>query len=138
MSWTCPECRRTFKKPNQSHSCVIKHLDAHFITREPNVRSTYDALENRLKSIIVFQVSPVVNAIMFTSESTFLAIKPKKRWIDLEFALDYEANEFPIHKIVRISKTRFAHFIRIQEPRDIDDQLIGWIKKAYELISENV
>ncbi|PLW95686.1 MAG: hypothetical protein C0591_10685 [Marinilabiliales bacterium] len=138
MSWTCPECKRTFKKKNQSHSCVNKSLDAHFLKKEPQVRATYDALENRLKSIIVFQVSPVVNAIMFTSESTFLAIKPKKRWIDLEFALDYEANEFPIHKIVRISKTRFAHFIRIQEPRDIDDQLIGWIKKAYELISENV
>ena len=102
------------------------------------VRSTYDALENRLKSIIAFRVSPVVNAIMFTSESTFLAIKPKKSWIDLEFALDYEANEFPIHKIVRISKTKFAHFVRVQNPGDIDDQLIGWIKKAYELISKNV
>lgn len=123
---------------NQAHSCVIKSLDAHFITKEPQVKATYDALENRLKSIIDFRINPLINAIMFTSESTFLAIKPKKRWIDLEFALDFEANEFPIHKIVRISKTKFAHFVRVQSSADIDDQLIEWIKKAYKLISKNV
>jgi len=138
MSWKCPECKRTFKNTNQSHSCVIKSLDAHFIKKEPQVRATYDTLENHLKSIIDFQVSPVINAIMFTSESTFLAIKPKKSWIDLEFVLDYEANEFPIHKIVQVSKTKFAHFVRIQQPKDVDGQLIGWIKKAYTLISKNV
>ncbi len=138
MSWTCLECNRTFKNNNQSHSCVNKSLDLHFTNKEPQVRATYDALENKLKAMVDFQICPVVNAIMFTTESTFLAIKPKKRWIDLEFALDFEANEFPIHKIVQISKTRFAHFIRVQEPGDIDDQLINWIKQAYELISKNV
>lgn len=138
MSWTCPECNRTFKNTHQSHSCVIKSLDAHFIAQEPQVRATYDTLESKLNAIIDFEISPVINAIMFTSETTFLAIKPKKRWIDLEFSLDYNANEFPIHKIVRISKTRFAHFVSVQQPGDIDDQLIEWIKQAYQLISKNV
>jgi hypothetical protein len=137
MSWTCPECNRTFKNTNQSHSCVKKSLDAHFIRKEPQVRATYDALESRLKAIFDFQISPVINAIMFASESTFLAIKPKKSWIDLEFVLDREANEFPIHKTAKVSHTRYAHFIRIQEPKDVDDQLIDWIKNAFQLISKN-
>ena len=138
MPWTCPECNRKFKNTNQSHSCVIKRLDEHFIGREPQVRATYDALESRLKAIIEFRISPVINAIMFTNNVTFLAIKPKKEWIDLEFLLDYEVNEFPIHKVVKATKTRYAHFIRIQEPKNVDDQLIEWIKKAYKLNSEKV
>ena len=133
MSWTCPHCKRSFRSTNQSHSCVNKSVDEHFIGKNVNVKATYDTLEFKLKSYINFEIHPVLNAIMFTTEVTFLAIKPKKYWIDLEFLLDYEANEFPIHKVVKASKTRYAHFIRVQLPKDIDEQLIEWIIKAYKL-----
>ena len=138
MSWFCPQCKRKFKSANQSHSCVVKSIDEHFIGKNANVRATYDTLGKKLKSIIDFNIHPVINAIMFTTDVTFLAIKPKKSWIDLEFLLDNEANEFPIHKVVKANKTSYAHFIRIQEPKDVDNQLIGWIKEAYMLISKNV
>lgn len=137
MPWICPQCNRTFKNTNQSHSCVKKSLDAHFIRKEPRVRATYDVLESQLKTIIDFQISPVLNAIMFTTETTFLVLKPKKSWINLEFVLDYEISEFPIHKTVKVSNTRSAHFVRIQEPKDIDDQLVDWIVNAFRLISKN-
>jgi hypothetical protein len=112
---------------------VNKSVDEHFIGKNVNVKATYDTLELKLKSIINFKIHPVLNAIMFTHEVTFLAIKPKKNWIDLEFLLDFEAQEFPVHKVVKSSKTRYAHFIRVQEPEDVDEQLVGWIKKAYDL-----
>lgn len=138
MPWTCPNCQRVFKSNNQGHSCVTKSLNEHFTRKEPQVYTTYLKLESYLKSFEAIQISPVINAILFSSKSTFLAIKPKKSWLDLEFILDYEANEFPIHKIVSVSKTRFAHFVRIQNETDIDDQLTSWIKKAYEFNSKNV
>ena len=133
MTWSCPLCKRTFRSTNQSHSCVVKNIDDHFIGKNINVRATYDVLESKLKSIFDFSIHPVLNAIMFTTDATFLAIKPKKSWIDLEFILSNEVNEFPIHKVAKASKTRYAHFVRIQEPKEIDEQLIGWIKEAYKL-----
>ena len=138
MPWTCPNCVRTFKNTNQWHSCVDKILDEHFFNKEPGVRTTYDRLESTLKTFGKFQVSPVINAILFSSESTFLAVKPKNKWLDLEFVLDYQADEFPIHKCVQVSKTRYAHFVRIQHPEEVDEQLIEWIKKAYVLNVKNV
>ena len=138
MPWICPECNRKFKSTNQSHSCVVKSIDEHFVRKEANARATYETLVKKLKSIIDFEIHPVINAIMFTTDVTFLAVKPKKEWIDLEFLLDYEVNEFPIHKVVKVTKTRFAHFVRIQEPKNVDDQLIEWIKEAYILNSENI
>ena len=122
----------------QGHSCVVKSLDEHFINKEPGVRATYDRLESTLKTFGDFQVSPVINAILFSAESTFLAIKPKSKWLELEFVLDYQADEFPIHKTIQVSKTRYAHFVRIQNPKEVDEQLIRWIKKAYELNAKNV
>lgn len=138
MPWTCLNCNRTFKNTGQWHSCVVKSLDEHFINKEPRVKVTYERLESTLKTFGDFQISPVINAILFSSESTFLAVKPKSKWLDLEFVLDYQADEFPIHKMVQVSKTRYAHFVRIQNPEEVDEQLIGWIKKAYELNAKNV
>ena len=122
----------------QGHSCVNINLDKHFVNKEPSVRTTYNRLESTLKTFGDFQVSPVINAILFSAESTFLAIKPKSKWLELEFVLDYQADEFPIHKTIQVSKTRYAHFVRIQNPDEVDKQLIGWIKKAYELNAKNV
>jgi len=138
MPWICPQCNRKFKSTNQSHSCVMKSADEHFARKEANVRATYDTLVKKLKSGIDFEIHSVINAIMFTTDITFLAIKPKKEWIDLEFLLDYEVNEFPIHKVVKATKTRYAHFVRIQKPKEVDDQLIEWIKEAYKLNSEKI
>lgn len=138
MPWTCPNCKHTFKNTKQGHSCVVKNLVEHFINKDPSVRATYDRLASTLKTFGNFQISPVINAILFSSESTFLAVKPKSKWLDLEFVLDYQADEFPIHKMVQVSKTRYAHFVRIQNPEEVDEQLIGWIKKAYELNAKNV
>lgn len=135
MTWRCPQCNRKFRNTNQSHSCVNKRVDDHFIGKNMHVKATYDTLEFKLKSMINFNIHPVLNAIMFTTDATFLAIKPKKNWIDLEFVLNYEANEFPVHKVVKVNNERYAHFIRVQEPKDIDEQLIRWVRKAHELIS---
>lgn len=129
---------RTFKNTNQWHSCVNINLDEHFINKEPGVRTTYVRLESTLKTFGDFQVSPVINAILFSAVSTFLAVKPKSKWLDLEFVLDYQADEFPIHKTIQVSKNRYAHFVRIQNPEEVDEQLIRWIKKAYELNAKNV
>lgn len=83
------------------------------------------------------QISPVKSAIIFSAKSTFLAVKPKKNWLDLEFILDYEADEFPVFKIIRAGKSRYVHFIRISTPENIDRQLMDWIRQAYALNLKN-
>lgn len=76
------------------------------------------------------------NCILVKSVSTFLAIKPKTTCMDVEFLLDEEVDVFPIHKAIRVSKNRVAHFIRIEHPKEVNRQLIAWLKRAYELTSK--
>lgn len=51
----------------------------------------------------------------------------------VEFILYRSEDIFPVIKIVQISKNHFAHRLKLESKEDIDVQLIGWIKEAYEL-----
>jgi len=136
MTWICPECNRTFKNKNQDHSCVIKSIDDHFLNKPQIIKHVYDVLIHRIQDFGKMKIVAVVNAIICSSKSTFLVIKPKKNWIDIEFLLNEPIEEFPIHKTVKASNKRFAHFIRIGIPDEIDDQLISWLKRSYEIITD--
>jgi hypothetical protein len=81
------------------------------------------------------KINSVKNAILFTAKSHFLAVKPKKSLLDIEFVLDEPVEGFPIHKTVRASKHKWAHFVRLEKPEEVDMQLAGWIQRAYKVCS---
>ena len=131
--WTCPKCNRQFKNTNQDHSCMVIDLKSHFVGKQQNVIDTYKMLQDEVTKFEGIRINPVKNAILFTAKSHFLAIKPKKAWLDIEFVLDEKIEVFPIHKTVQASKIKWAHFIRLELPEEVDEQLLLWIGKAYEV-----
>ena len=99
MRWKCPNCRRQFSKPNQSHSCESLTLEEHFKNIPDDVLVVYASLMEKVEGFGKVTVSPVKNAILVSAKTNFLAIKPKKAALDIEYLLDkkYE-EEFVIEK----------------------------------------
>ena len=94
----------------------------------------YSLFEIILKKVEKFgdmKINAVKNGVMFSVNSTFLALKPHKTYLAVEFASNRLHDEFPIEKYVKISKTEYAHILRIESTNEIDNQLITWIKEAY-------
>ena len=131
--WTCPICNRQFKNTNQDHSCIATPVESHFLNKHQNALDTFEKLKNEVMKFKAVRVNSVKNVILFTSKSHFLAVKPKKSWLDIEFVLDKNLDGFPIHKTVQATKTKWAHFMRLQNVEEVDDQLITWLKRAYEI-----
>ena len=136
MSWTCPECKRIFKHKNQWHSCVKVNIDVHFTDKSTKVKKIYDKLMGKVTKFGKIYVSPAKGSIMIKGKSTFLALKPRKDWLDIEFLSDREVNEYPIHKIFRVSKRRVAHSVRLEAPKEITMKLLRWIKQSYDLVNK--
>jgi len=63
----------------------------------------------------------VNNAILFQAKSNFLAGRPKKSYLDIEFLLPEKVEGFPVHKIVQATKAKFAHFVRLDSPEEVDE-----------------
>jgi hypothetical protein len=118
------------------HSCVRLEVKEHLEGKSPRVNIICQTLMIRAKEFGEVTVSAVKNCILLKSASTFLALKPKKEWVDIEFLLDMEVDEFPVHKTVRVSKNRVAHFVRLQRPKEITGKLIRWLKRSFEVTSK--
>ena len=131
--WTCPEYKRTFKNTNQDHSCLVTDIETHFMGKRENVKLTFEKLLVVVKAFECVTINSVKNAILFTAKSHFLAVKPKKAWLDIEFVLDEKVEGFPIHKTVQAAKHKWAHFLRLGSVDEVDEQLKIWIKRAYKV-----
>lgn len=136
-AWTCPDCGRQFKHRNQSHSCLRLNPDDLFSGKETRVKEIYDRLLKEVGKFGDVNVSPVRVGVMLKVRSTFAAVKPKKSWVDLEFILDEEINEFPVHKTFRYTAGRWAHFVRLEHSKDVSKKLLVWLRRSYNLISNS-
>jgi hypothetical protein len=132
MTWICPTCRREFRNTNQDHSCLIKDLESHFVNKQQNVVDIFTKIKNKVMKFEGVRINSVKNAILFQAKSIFLAIKPKKSHLDIAFVLDKRIEEFPMYKTVQATKHKVAHFVRLESPEEVDEQLIKWLKEAYK------
>ena len=134
MPWTCPSCQRRFKLENQWHSCIVIDPESHFVNKNKNVKDTYNLL---VKLVSEFgkdvRIEAVKNSIMVKGDSTFLAIKPKRDHLIIEFTLDKLIEEFPVFKSFHLSKNRFIHYVALETPEDVDEEIKIWLKSAYKL-----
>ena len=131
MAWTCPTCFRKFRITNQPHSCMVRDAAHHFSNKKPEIRAVFDKITGLLAKLGPVQISYVQNAILISATSTFLAVKPKKDRVDIEFILNHEVTDFPVHKTVRVSRNKVAHFVTLGTPDDLDDLVCGWIDEAF-------
>lgn len=137
MPWTCQNCNRTFKNNNQSHSCNITNINSHFLNKPNELINAYKKLHNFVSLLPNVRISSVKNAILYSSESTFLAIKVKKKYLEIEFFLTVENDVFPVCKTVKISKNKIVHFIKIQNQDEIDNQILDFIRNSHSLVNKD-
>jgi len=114
---------------------VIIDLELHFVNKDQNVKDAFEKIKDIAMSLGNVKINSVKNAILFQAKSQFLAFKPKKNILDTEFVLDEPVEGFPIHKTVQATKTKWAHFVRLESPEEVDEQLISWIKRAHRVCS---
>ncbi|MEM7371159.1 MAG: DUF5655 domain-containing protein [Bacteroidota bacterium] len=134
--WTCPNCQRSFRNTNQQHTCKLVDKEQFFLRRPAHFRDLYEQIKEHISDWGEFREEAVEpDVIFFKTKSTFLAIKVKKKWLDIEFFLDHLEDIHPVKKHLQTSKRRFAHLVSIDSQEDINQQLLAWIKASYDLIS---
>ena len=74
-------------------------------------------------------------SVLLRSRAGFVGVHPKREGLDPQVVTDHVVRAARVSKVDRVSASRFHVHVRIASPADIDAQLLGWLREAYDLMA---
>lgn len=133
--WKCPKCGRSFKNTGQRHRCERVTTADQLKDQSAGVLEIYERIIRAVDKLGPYTFSPIKDYIMLKNTSTFLTIKPRKKYLDISFFLAEKTEEFPVFTSLQTSKHRVMHAARLEKPADVNRAVVAWIKTSYQLTS---
>jgi hypothetical protein len=109
-------------------------MEANPFDKSPANRALYDFLLERVKSLgPVVEENKKTSAHIVAGKGAFLGVHPRSDGLLVNIVLDRELGGERVAKREQVSKSRYHNEVRIFSPQDIDEELMGWIRDAYQL-----
>jgi hypothetical protein len=108
-------------------------VDDQFTNKGPNVRAVYDRLLARLRTFGVVHEEPKKTSIHLANKSGFAGVHTRKNYLILNIRSDHPIESRRIVKAEQVSAKRYHQEVQLKSPDEIDDELLNWLRAAYEL-----
>ena len=108
-------------------------IEQHFKNKPEKIQLIYNQLLTELNKFGTVKESPNNSSIHLLNKYGFAGVYARKNYILLHIHLARELDNERIIKIEQISKNRFKHVVKIQDEKEIDQEILDWLKEAYEL-----
>ena len=131
--WQCPKCKREFSKQNQSHSCVVYPIEKHFQNKDYSKKLFKELVNQIEKNIGGVKIESLPCCIHLVSGYTFSGVWLLEDRVRLDFRVPYNIESKRIINKEELSINRKLYYLEIVEEKDIDDELLGWIRDSYFL-----
>ncbi len=105
----------------------------HLKDKEPIVSKIYERLITALHKFGPIKIEPKKTSIHLGNRFGFAGVYTRSNYINLEVHLNYELKSKRVGKVEQASANRFHHTIKLTSDKDIDKELLTWLKEAYEL-----
>ncbi len=105
----------------------------HLNDKEQIVTDIYEKLIAELQKFGQLKIEPKKTSIHLGNRFGFAGVYTRKGYINLEVHLNYKLTSDRVSKVEQASANRFHHTIKLTKPKDVDKELLIWLKEAYEL-----
>lgn len=105
----------------------------HFERSEPHVQAVYDKILKAARAIGPVGEDPKKTSIHLTRRTAFAGIATRKSALILTLKSATDIDDERIIKHEQASANRWHLEVRLEQPRDVDTTVTGWIKTAYAL-----
>ena len=112
-----------------SEYTVAGHLEK----SDPIVRKIYSNLLTALRKFGPVHEAAKKTCIHLDNKSGFAGVFLRKNYINLNIRTDYKITSPRAQKTEQVSKSRYHQTIKLAFEADIDKELLGWLKDAYNL-----
>ena len=113
-----------------SHNHTVKE---HFVDRAPQVKAIYTAILRAARKLGPVSEEPRKTSIHLVRKSAFAGVATRKTSLILTVKSDSDVINERIKKREQASANRWHLEVKLEEPTQVDRELLGWLKKSYEL-----
>lgn len=131
--WTCPNCGQAFVTRNMNHSCSVHSLDEPFRGKPPEIRQLFDVVRQVVEATGPVALVPYADRVNFMVRVRFAGAKPARHWLDVDFWLTRRSESPRFRKVETLTPYTHIHTVRVTDAGDVDDELAGWLREAYEV-----
>jgi hypothetical protein len=110
-------------------------VNEHFEDRASSVRATYAAILRAAKKLGPVDEEAKKTSIHLVRKTAFAGIATRKTALILTLKSDSDVASDRIGKREHVSANRWHLEVRLEEPKQVDRELVAWLKKAYDLAS---
>jgi hypothetical protein len=105
----------------------------HIKDKAPEVGAIYERLIVELRKFGPLKIEPKKTSIHLGSRFGFAGVYTRKDYILLEIHLNYKLTGRRVSKVDQASPNRYHHTVKLASVKDVDKELLGWLKQAYDL-----
>ena len=103
------------------------------ILKSPASQATYTKVISAVSKLGPFEVEEKTTSLHLTHGRAFAGVHPRTTGIILNLVLDAPLKNARVRKSEQVSANRHHVEFKLEDPADIDAQLVTWIKRAYLL-----
>ena len=120
--------------PKSTARAAVKTGDA-IARADPSYQKVYARLLTAVAAFGPIKEERGERSALVRSRGGFLGVHPKRDGLDLQIVSDHVIRAARVTKVDRVSARRFHVHVRIASPKDVDAQLLGWLRDAYDLMA---
>ena len=132
-AWKCPKCSRRFARKHQAHSCQVVPLGAHLKKVPAEVQQIYRAIIGALRGCGPLQVAPTKTGINLLSQTSLGGVTLHRGYVNLGLVLTRRLEDPRVVSVLQISPRSYVHRVRVSSVAEVDAQLLGWLREAYQV-----
>jgi hypothetical protein len=131
--WQCPACGAKLVTKNMWHACGAWTVEAFLATRGPRARTFFDRFVGLVDRCGPFEFAPAKTRVAVMVRVRFAAVTAlSDRGITITFGLHRPLKNRRIHKVEQFGRW-FNHTMRITDPKELDGEVLGWLREAYRV-----
>lgn len=104
-----------------------------FAKSEPSVEKTYAAILKAVSKFGDVRAEEKKTSIHLCAKTGFAGVHPRKSAVLLNIRSATPIKSKRIRKVERVSANRFHNEMLLETPKEVDAEVIGWLKSAYAL-----
>ena len=127
----CFHCKQWVEK-DEPHDCWTTTEEALTKGLSEDLRDAWERLRETAAEFGDQRIYASHHSIMFARKACYFFVRPKAKYLEICVFLGRPVKAPHIRKVIRTSRRRLAHLLRVTHRDEVEPPITDWLREAYD------